>query len=164
VYDGSFEMQIESARGNRHESPTPTNRRVMSSPSVSSPSGTHQFSGPQPEATYVENTQVYLQKLRWAVKEAGSSEIYADFIGSQFLGFDVDFSGSIPKVNDIVETASKALMVLVGFADLVQLFVDDFQVGVVADQMTFCIYLHCVASLTKQKLHVFFFITSGLMI
>jgi hypothetical protein len=74
----------------------------------------------------------YLEKLRWACEEAGYNEQYADFIGLQFLGLEdaspiTHVNGSVPAMGELVECVAQCFIRIVDFADIILLFVDDFQ-------------------------------------
>ena len=74
----------------------------------------------------------YSEKLSWACKEAGYSEKYAHLIASQFLGLEDSSSeavddGVVPLMGDLVECIAKCFIKIVDFADLVVVFIDDFQ-------------------------------------
>ena len=130
LHDGSLELQAETV---------PVTEKcsgLSSSPgkrAVYLISGHKELDSRSPEGANDEDKKqtmlIYLDKLRWAVEKAGYSENFADFIGSSFLGFDVDFKGNIPNANEIIVCASMALLELVDFADLITILVDDFQVS-----------------------------------
>jgi hypothetical protein len=74
----------------------------------------------------------YLEKLRWACREIGFHEQYADFLGSQFLSLEdarpiTHINGVVPVMGDLVECVAQCFIKIVDFADLVLLFIDDFQ-------------------------------------
>ena len=74
----------------------------------------------------------YLEKLRWACDEIGYPKEYADLLGAQFLGLDaadpvVQVNGHVPLVTELVEFVAQAYMRITNFADLIVVFIDDFQ-------------------------------------
>ena len=130
LHDGSLELQADTvpvAEKYSGLSPSRAKRGVYSI------RGRKDLGSQSPEGINDEqNKQVmllYLDKLRWAVEKAGYCENFADFIGSSFLGFDIDFKGNIPNAKEIIVCASMALLELVSFADIITILVDDFQVS-----------------------------------
>lgn len=74
----------------------------------------------------------YLEKLRLACVESGFHEQYADYIGSQFLALRnsrpiTHVNGRVPGMNDVVECVTQAFIRIVDFADITNIFIDDFQ-------------------------------------
>lgn len=74
----------------------------------------------------------YLEKLMWACEEAGLSTQYADLVGSRFLGLEsarpvTHIQGRVPSVSELADILALAFMSISGFADLVFVFIDDFQ-------------------------------------
>jgi hypothetical protein len=74
----------------------------------------------------------YLAKLRLACVESGFHEQYADYIGSQFLSLRnarpiTHVNGRVPDLNDLVECVAQAFIRIVDFADIIGIFIDDFQ-------------------------------------
>jgi hypothetical protein len=74
----------------------------------------------------------YLQKLVWACEEAGYGKNYAHLIACEFLGLEDSNpigqeDGAAPLMGDLVECIAKCFIKIVDFADVVVLFVDDFQ-------------------------------------
>ena len=74
----------------------------------------------------------YLDKLRWACQEVGYPQEYAELVGSQFLGLDAanpvtHVNGHVPLVAELVEFVAQAYMHITNFADLILVFIDDFQ-------------------------------------
>lgn len=129
VFDGSLELRVETISEKAISLASPTKEKVT----YCIP-GRKERSSLIVEGSREENKQttlLFLEKLRLAVVKAGYPVTYADFIGSSFLGFDTNFSGSIPNANEVIVCASKTLLELVRFADLVQLLVDDFQVSAI---------------------------------
>ena len=74
----------------------------------------------------------YLDKLRRACQEVGYPREYAELVGSQFLGLDAanpvtHVNGHVPLVAELVEFVAQAYMHITNFADLILVFIDDFQ-------------------------------------
>jgi hypothetical protein len=74
----------------------------------------------------------YFAKLCWACEQVGYPHEYADLVGSQFLGLDsanpvTHIDGHVPLVTDLVEFVAQAFMTITNFADLIVVFIDDFQ-------------------------------------
>ncbi|KAL3914266.1 MAG: hypothetical protein SGILL_006170, partial [Bacillariaceae sp.] len=74
----------------------------------------------------------YSEKLVWACNEAGYGEKYARLIASQFLGLedstpDAQDDGTVPLMGDLVECIAKCFIKIVDFADIIVIFIDDFQ-------------------------------------
>lgn len=74
----------------------------------------------------------YLEKLRWACREAGYDGQYADLIACQFLGIEESspitlVNGVVPQINDLVECIAQCFIRIVDFADITVIFIDDFQ-------------------------------------
>jgi hypothetical protein len=74
----------------------------------------------------------YLDKLYWACDEVGYPHEYADLVGSQFLGLNssrpvTHVNGHVPLVAELVEFVAQAFMRITDFADLILVFIDDFQ-------------------------------------
>jgi hypothetical protein len=74
----------------------------------------------------------YLDKLRWACEEVDYPREYAELVGSQFLGLDAanpvtHVNGRVPLVAELVEFVAQAYMHITNFADLILVFIDDFQ-------------------------------------
>jgi hypothetical protein len=74
----------------------------------------------------------YLDKLRWACQEIEYPDEYAEIVGSQFLGLDAanpvtHVNGHVPLVAELVEFVAEAYMRITNFADLILVFIDDFQ-------------------------------------
>eukprot|EP00980_Cylindrotheca_fusiformis_P021436 scaffold8301_cov184-Cylindrotheca_fusiformis.AAC.4 len=74
----------------------------------------------------------YLDKLSWACEETGFSTQYADLVGSRFLGIEsarpvTHVMGKVPPISELVDFVAQAFMKITGFADLVVVFIDDFQ-------------------------------------
>ena len=68
----------------------------------------------------------------WACEEAGLSTQYADLVGSRFLGLEsarpvTHIQGRVPSVSELADILALAFMSISGFADLVFVFIDDFQ-------------------------------------
>lgn len=74
----------------------------------------------------------YLDKLCSVCEQVGYPYEYADLVGSQFLGLDsadpvTHVNGHVPLIAELVEFVAQAFMRITDFADLILLFVDDFQ-------------------------------------
>lgn len=74
----------------------------------------------------------YFEKLIWACETLGYPFEYADIVGSQFLGLEsaspiTDIDGHVPTMDELVEFLAEVFDLVTEFADLVVLFVDDFQ-------------------------------------
>jgi predicted ATPase len=74
----------------------------------------------------------YLDKINWACEEIGYSTQYANLLGSRFLGLEsahpvTHVQGRVPSMSELVEFIAQAFEKITGFADLVMVFVDDFQ-------------------------------------
>ena len=74
----------------------------------------------------------YLDKICWACDELDYPREYADLVGSQFLGLDTKhpvthINGHVPQVAELVEFVAQAFMRITDFADLILVFIDDFQ-------------------------------------
>ena len=74
----------------------------------------------------------YLSKLCWVCEQLDHPYEYADLIGSQFLGLDsatpiTHVNGQVPHVAELVEFIAQAFMRITNFADLILVFIDDFQ-------------------------------------
>lgn len=74
----------------------------------------------------------YLAKLSWACVEAGFSKQFADLVGSRFLGLEsahpvTHVQGRVPLMSELVDVVAQVFMKITSFADLVIVFVDDFQ-------------------------------------
>jgi hypothetical protein len=74
----------------------------------------------------------YLDKLRSACVESGFHEQYADYIGSQLLSLRsarpiTHVNGRVPSMNDLVECVAQAFIRIVDSADIITIFIDDFQ-------------------------------------
>lgn len=74
----------------------------------------------------------YLDKLCWVCEELSYPHEYADLVGSQFLGIDgatpiTQVNGHVPLVAELVEFMAQAYMRITSFADLIIVFIDDFQ-------------------------------------
>jgi len=74
----------------------------------------------------------YMKKLYWVCEQMGYPHEYADLVGSQFLGLDsavpiTHIDGHVPPVSELVEFMAQAFMRITDFADLILVFVDDFQ-------------------------------------
>jgi hypothetical protein len=74
----------------------------------------------------------YLEKLRWACKEAAYDCQYADLIACQFLGLQEanpvnHINGEVPQIIDLVECIAQCFIRLVDFAQITVIFIDDFQ-------------------------------------
>jgi hypothetical protein len=74
----------------------------------------------------------YLDKLRWACQEVDYPQEYAELVGSQFLGLDAadpvtHVNGHVPLIAELVEFVAQAYMHITKFADLILVFIDDFQ-------------------------------------
>jgi hypothetical protein len=74
----------------------------------------------------------YLDKLCWVCEELSYPHEYADLVGSQFLGIDgatpiTQVDGHVPLVAELVEFMAQAYMRITSFADLIIVFIDDFQ-------------------------------------
>ena len=74
----------------------------------------------------------YFDKLCWACDEVGYPRAYANLVAFQFLGLNssrpiTHINGHIPLVAELVEFVAEAFMRITDFADLILVFIDDFQ-------------------------------------
>lgn len=74
----------------------------------------------------------YFEKLCWVCERLGYPYEYADIVGSQFLGLEgassvTHVDGHIPTMDELVEFLALGFICLADFADMIVLFIDDFQ-------------------------------------
>lgn len=74
----------------------------------------------------------YMEKLEWACEETGCSTQYANLVGARFLGLEsarpvTHIGGKVPAISDLVDFVAGAFMKVTDHADLILVFIDDFQ-------------------------------------
>ena len=74
----------------------------------------------------------YFEKLCWVCEQLDYPYEYADIVGSQFLGLEgastvTHVDGHIPTMDELVEFLALGFICLADFADMIVLFIDDFQ-------------------------------------
>jgi hypothetical protein len=119
-----LQEQRQSLRGIVNPPPRPSTLRAASARNFNQ----------APEMEPGTSTRIipYLDKLRWACQEVGYPREYAELVGSQFLGLDAanpvtHVNGHVPLVVELVEFVAQAYMHITNFADLILVFIDDFQ-------------------------------------
>ena len=85
------------------------------------------------ESTTEVRVQIpYMKKLYWVCEEVGYPREYANLVGSQFLGLEstrpvTHIDGHVPLAVELVEFVAQAFMRITDFADIILVFIDDFQ-------------------------------------